>query len=255
VRAVPLVGDSARGRVTFIAEDAWDRVTARPWHVHEGIRVGKAYGPYAAATADASGAVLLLHTFLTGESRVDHWNGDGLDNRPPNLRKADRSQNGANRGKAGYRGRPASSRFKGVSLNKRDGVWQAKITIAGRLTHLAQEDGCVHARPLPHDAREACPACAAAQEVMARMYDAAALRVFGDYALLNFPVPGRRQPPARLAQPHEVPPSDATPRCGHCREEFMPSRAGQKYCSPGHRQAAFQARARRSPVTRNASDL
>ena len=68
-----------RGRVTFIDADDRDRdfVVARDWHVHE---IGK-IGPYAACSRDASGRVIFLHTFLTGWRRVDHWNGDGLDNR------------------------------------------------------------------------------------------------------------------------------------------------------------------------------
>jgi hypothetical protein len=182
---VPLVGVRAAGRVTFVDADDRDLefVLARSWHIHEVRRGGGTLATYAATTRDISGRVILLHTFLTGWRRVDHWNGDGLDNRRSvNLREAGPSQNGANAAKqASYGGRATSSRFKGVSWNKRDRVWQAKINSGGRLRHLGSFKN---------------------ETAAALAYDAAALAEWGEFAWLNFPVPGRRQPPARLPQPY-----------------------------------------------------
>lgn len=62
---------------------------------------------------------------------VDHRNRDRLDNRRPNLRIADRSQNGMNRGAQ----RNNTSGFKGVSLH-RTGKWRAYITADGKTRHL-----------------------------------------------------------------------------------------------------------------------
>lgn len=178
---VPLVGDNASGRVTFIDADDRDRelVIARRWHIHEIPRQG--IGPYAATTRDSSGRVILLHTFLTGWRRVDHWNGDGLDNRRSvNLREAGPSQNGANQGKQ-HRAGGTTSRFKGVSWNKRDRVWQVVMQVDGRLKRIGGYKD---------------------ETVAARAYDDAAFAQWGEFAWLNFPRPGRLVAPARLPQPY-----------------------------------------------------
>ena len=101
-----------------------------------------------------------MHTFLTGWSRVDHINGNGLDNRRSNLRPASRSQNGANRGAPSNN----TSGFKGVTRFRLK--WMAKIQVHGRTIHLG-----LFATP---------------QEA-ARAYDTAALEHFGEYARPNFP--------------------------------------------------------------------
>lgn len=62
----------------------------------------------------------------------DHINNDGLDNRRLNLRLCTRSQN-----KANSRKQPGcSSRYKGVSWNRRSRKWTAYITTNYRRRHL-----------------------------------------------------------------------------------------------------------------------
>lgn len=63
---------------------------------------------------------------------IDHVNGDAADNRIENLRAANRSQNNAN---SALRNRNASG-FKGVSLHKKTGKWQASIKVDGKGRHL-----------------------------------------------------------------------------------------------------------------------
>jgi hypothetical protein len=67
---------------------------------------------------------VLLHRYLMGEppEEVDHRNGDGLDNRRENLRRATTKQNGMN-----SRSRGGSSKFKGVSWSRRH--WRASIRV------------------------------------------------------------------------------------------------------------------------------
>ena len=91
---------------------------------------------------------------------VDHWNGDGLDNRRRNLRAATPSQNQHNRRKR----LGCSSRFKGVHWHKRHGKWAAKIRIDGRQLHLGYF-------PVERDAAAA--------------YNLAANQEFGEFALTN----------------------------------------------------------------------
>ena len=80
---------------------------------------------------------LMAQTFFEVDgTEVDHINGIGGDNRVENLRWATRRQNTYNKG-ANRRG---SSRFKGVSFNKRGGNWEAYITVRGKRKSLGRHD-------------------------------------------------------------------------------------------------------------------
>lgn len=77
----------------------------------------------------------LVFLYMTGEfpsCGIDHKDADGLNNRWNNLRKANQSQNLANR-RINYNN---TSGFKGVHFNKRDKCYQAYIGIKGKLKHL-----------------------------------------------------------------------------------------------------------------------
>lgn len=94
---------------------------------------------------------------------VDHINGVRADDRIANLRTATVRQNMANRGAH----KNTSSRFKGVTFNKVEACWQAGIKIDGNSRYLGLY---VH------------------EEDAARVYDAFAKLVHGEFARLNFPV-------------------------------------------------------------------
>lgn len=89
--------------------------------------------------------------------QVDHENLIRSDNKFSNLRPATGSQNTTNQAKR----ENTSSRFKGVTWNKRRGKWQAGIKVRGRSIHLGLFDD---ERPA-HDA-----------------YVAAARKYFGNFA-------------------------------------------------------------------------
>jgi hypothetical protein len=67
---------------------------------------------------------------------VDHINGNGLDNRPVNLRLATKSQNTMNRTAPSHN----TSGVKGVYFNKARSKWQAQITVGGKTTALGRFD-------------------------------------------------------------------------------------------------------------------
>lgn len=95
--------------------------------------------------------------------QIDHIDGDGLNNRRTNLRWATQSQNFANR-----RPMEGTSKFKGVSRFRRK--WQVKVKLNRESHWVGLFDDEVEA---------------------AKAYDAAAIRLFGEYARLNFP--GRKE--------------------------------------------------------------
>ncbi len=66
---------------------------------------------------------IMMHQLISGLTAPDHINGDGLDNRRCNLRKATSSQNMMNQRKQ----TGTSSKYKGVYLFKQPSKWMAKI--------------------------------------------------------------------------------------------------------------------------------
>lgn len=105
-----------------------------------------------------------MHRIILGitdpKTQVDHINHDTLDNRRENLRIATPQQNSFNQRSKGISG------FKGVGFCRRTGRWQAQITHNYKCHFLGR-----HATP----------------EEAARVYDAEARKLFGEYAHLNFP--------------------------------------------------------------------
>lgn len=162
MRTVVLSGSKAAGRVALVDDADYELLTRYRWSILEAAEPHPT-GPYARAHQypDGSRTEVLMHTLLTGWPRVDHQDGNGLNNQRQNLRPATASQNGANR-------RPVSgcsSQYKGVRLQPRTGRWQARIRFQGDLRHLGSF---------------------ADEAAAARAYDTAARELFGAYARPNF---------------------------------------------------------------------
>ncbi len=115
------------------------------------------------AKAHKGSLTLLMHRFVLGLKlslpKIDHKNGDGLDNRRANLRTATVQQNSWNM--ASRRGK---SRFKGVDWSKQKGKWRARIHVEGKDRHLGFFEDEIDA---------------------GKAYDAAAKKYFGKYARMN----------------------------------------------------------------------
>jgi hypothetical protein len=105
-----------------------------------------------------------------GNFHIGHRNDDPLDCRRANLVLRSLTETAANKRKqATFRGRPCTSRFKGVFLDKRRGTWVAKIKKDRVSRGLGSFD----------------------TEIAAAMaYDEAARELFGEHARPNFPVAG-----------------------------------------------------------------
>jgi hypothetical protein len=156
VREIPLT----RGLVALVDEDDFEMLSQWKWSANcdggyacRGFR--SAFGHHARS--------YMHRTIMLPDpgQQIDHINGDKLDNRRANLRICTNSQNGRNR--------PApttnTSGFKGVSWNKKRGLWLAKI----------------------HDGEYRWLGCFALKEDAAQAYDEAARDHFGKFAYLNFP--------------------------------------------------------------------
>jgi hypothetical protein len=156
---LPLGGE--KGGVALIDEADWELVARHSWHPVERTRMDGRTVTYA-----QNGRGLFLHTLITGYALVDHISGDGLDCRRVNLREATQEENMANQRKGGmYAGKPTSSRFKGVTWDKRANKWLAQIVVKGQGRSLGRY----------LDETDA-----------ARAYDRAAREAWGSYARCNF---------------------------------------------------------------------
>jgi hypothetical protein len=142
------------GRDLIVDDEDLDLVDRYTWH-------STPNGNKFYARTKRNGRWILLHRYLLGlsdpKARVDHVNGDGLDNRRSNLRLATASQNAANSGK-----RSKTSPYKGVYRNGKN--WGAQITINGSNKYLGTY-------PSP--------------ELAAAAYNAVATHLFGEFARCN----------------------------------------------------------------------
>jgi hypothetical protein len=93
---------------------------------------------------------------------ADHKNGDGLNNTDENLRLASDTQNSANQKLR----KDSQTGFKGVSIDKRSGIYRARIRVNKQEYHLGSFRSVENA---------------------ARAYDIAAREHFGEFARVNFP--------------------------------------------------------------------
>ena len=140
-----------------IWERDWEKVAGVRWYAHKAGRRIYANGRL------ANGKMGSLHRLILGAGPgeiVDHKNGDGLDNTPPNLRLASPAENSMNR-------RPGRWP-KGVSPNA--GRFLARISVRRRTPDERRLRGSFRS------------------EVLAAMwYDIQARALFGEWAYVNFP--------------------------------------------------------------------
>lgn len=151
-----------RGLCAVIDDADFDLVGSFKWHTL--MQPTNTYAVRNVKLQDGRWGTERMHVVLTGWPETDHANGDGLDNRRANLRRATRSQNSLNGSSRG-----GSSPFKGVSL--KEGRWRARIKVNYREIYLG---------------RFSTP------EEAAKAYDDAARDLAGEFAALNFPRPGER---------------------------------------------------------------
>jgi hypothetical protein len=158
-----------RGLVALVDHEDYARLGQYNWHAFPGTSPGTFYA-VRGAIVDGKYKNVFLHNEVMGVvevGMVDHVNHDGLDNRRGNLRMCARHENMRNRTKRNGK----TSYFKGVSLKRDRGLWEAKIA-AGQL----RPDGKRKQIHLGYFKSELDAASA---------YDRAAREHFGAFAVLN----------------------------------------------------------------------
>lgn len=162
MKEIPLT----QGQVAFVDEEDYERVFALSWYA---VYTKHSFYARRAVPRNESGNQLHLPmpNFILNlpvGQKVDHIDGNGLNNTRSNLRSATTQQNGRNRRKQAGR----SSRYKGVCWHLRDKGWQASIRYNSKNKgYLGLFESEIAA---------------------AKAYDAAAVKYFSEFARLNFPI-------------------------------------------------------------------
>lgn len=148
------------GHVAIVSEHRYNDLSRLSWYPVKGKHTF-----YAAAYDPNGRTYTMMHNAVTGTKGVDHKNGNGLDNRDDNLRACTQSQNNGN-------SRPRVKNlcgFKGVKYRPESRLhWEARIGFEGKSTIIGNF---------------------ATAEEAAKAYDRTAVKVFGQFARLNFTKP------------------------------------------------------------------
>ena len=160
MKEIPLT----QGKYAIVDDSNYRKLIKHKWHLDN--------RGYARRYSLRGGEVLLMHRVIMKTPRgkdTDHINRDKLDNRRDNLRICTRSQNKMNQLKQSNN----TSGFKGVVLHKDAKKYQAQIIVDKKYIYLG----------LFNSLREA-----------ALVYNDAAKKYFGQYALLNLSIEDKNTP-------------------------------------------------------------
>lgn len=142
--------------VATVSDEDYEKVALRRWYL-----VNNRNSQYAATCMNNTS--VYMHHFVYGNGMFDHKDGNGLNNTRGNVRPCNLSLNAANTKKRSG----TLSRFKGVTFDKRRRKWVANIMKNKRNKFLGYFSN---------------------EEDAAKVYDKAAAEIFGEFAVLNFPI-------------------------------------------------------------------
>ena len=158
MKEIPLT----QGKVALVDDEDYAELSQYSWYALKGRHTW--YAARNTPTVAGKKTTMRMHRQILGassERQVDHRDGDGLHNWRTNLRYC---TNGQNQSNLHYKKAGCTSRHKGVSWYRRFGKWQAAIRVNGKSMNLGRFDD---------------------EDDAARAYNAAALRLFGEFACLN----------------------------------------------------------------------
>ena len=160
MKLIPLT----QGKFAQVDDEWYDYLMQWKWHA---VYDKKNYYAGRTINTDAGRRTMFMHTVIVYYNpdmlKIDHMDGDGLNDQYGNLRLCTNMQNCRGQKK---RKRKCYSIYKGVTWSIRDEVWMSYIYVCGRRKHLGYFDN-------PIDA--------------AKLYDNYSIENFGEFARLNFP--------------------------------------------------------------------
>jgi hypothetical protein len=155
MKEIPLT----QGKVALVDDEDFERVIQFKWHaIWDGFNWYA--GSYLGSRGQMKKVTRMHQLIIPGHARLDHRDGNGLDNQKSNLRPATNAQNTSNRRK--HSG--SNNTYKGVCFHKANKSWGASIAFMGHKFHLGYY----------------------ASEIDAAVsYNHAACAYFGEFARLN----------------------------------------------------------------------
>lgn len=162
-KSIPLT----QGKIALVDDEDYEYLNQWKWQARKNRRGDRVWTWYAARLENQSGrrVLLLMHRVIMAVAdsnlKVDHRDGDGLNNQRSNLRECTNSENSKSR----RRSQNNTTGYKGVTLEK-SGKYRARIRVNYKSINLHSYLTAIEA---------------------ARAYDDAAKKYYGDFALLNFP--------------------------------------------------------------------
>lgn len=152
-----------QNRIALVDDEDYDRIAELKWHAHNMHNSGIFYAGHF-FKINGKYKYAHMHTFILNrigiKTIIYHKDGNGLNNQKENLRICSSSDNSKNKRQS----ITSKSKYKGVYLIRKSGMYRARIQVDGKRLHLGcfvnQIDACI-------------------------AYNNAALKYFGEFALIN----------------------------------------------------------------------
>lgn len=127
MKKIPLT----QGKFALIDNEDFEKINQFKWTANKQVS-----GQYVAVrrfSINKKATYVRMHNFITGAPFVDHADGDSLNNTRKNLRPCTPAQNNWNRSN---NKKPNSSKYKGVSFDKKSKKFAASIHLNNKKIHL-----------------------------------------------------------------------------------------------------------------------
>jgi len=159
MKQIPLT----QNKFALVDDENFEWLNQYKWHAHH--NQGHWYALHSVRN-NGKKTEIKMHRLIMGlnsedKQKIDHIDGNGLNNQQNNIRFCTQMQNCQNQNLR----KNTSSKYKGVSWFNRDKKWRAYIQVNKEYIHLGYFDDELNA---------------------AAAYDYAALKHFGEFALTNF---------------------------------------------------------------------